>query len=402
MKLVCFSTLFPSSARPGHGIFVETRLRELLKLGGIEAKVVAPVPWFPSKHPRFGSYARMAATPLREQRNGLDVLHPRYFLPPKVGMHMAPWSLFQGAKRSLTQLRDEGFDFDLIDAHYFYPDGVAAVELGRYFNRPVTVTARGSDLHFITQFAGPRRRMQQAAAKADASIGVCNALVDVLRDWSIPSSRLHVFRNGVDLERFRPIPQQEARTALGLQGSPLLLSVGRLVELKGHHIAIEALSLLRAQHPQARLVLLGEGEEREPLRQLADRLGLADAVLFAGAQPNDKLLQWYSAADLFLLCSSREGWANVLLEAMACGTPVLATATGGTPEVLTDPRVGTLVQEREARAFASAALALLARGVDRAAVRAYAAGFGWRETSEAQQRLFAQLIDEHRKGSQDA
>lgn len=399
MKLVCFSTLFPSSARPGHGIFVETRLRELLKLGGIEAKVVAPVPWFPSKHPRFGSYARMAATPLREQRNGLDVLHPRYFLPPKVGMHMAPWSLFQGAKRSLTQLRDEGFDFDLIDAHYFYPDGVAAVELGRYFNRPVTVTARGSDLNFITQFAGPRRRMQQAAAKADASIGVCNALVDVLRDWSIPSSRLHVFRNGVDLERFRPIPQQEARTALGLQGSPLLLSVGRLVELKGHHIAIEALSLLRAQHPQARLVLLGEGEEREPLRQLADRLGLADAVLFAGAQPNDKLLQWYSAADLFLLCSSREGWANVLLEAMACGTPVLATATGGTPEVLTDPRVGTLVPEREAGAFARAALALLAQGVDREQVRAYASSFGWRETSEAQHRLFTRLISEFRIGS---
>ncbi|WP_201744886.1 hypothetical protein, partial [Escherichia coli] len=123
MMVLSFSTLYPSSVRPTHGIFVETRLRELLKSGRVESRVVAPVPWFPSTQPRWGEYAKFAATPAREQRNGIDVLHPRYLLAPKVGMSSAPLTLALGARAALRQLIDEGFDFDLIDAHYYYPDG---------------------------------------------------------------------------------------------------------------------------------------------------------------------------------------------------------------------------------------------------------------------------------------
>ena len=390
IRLLTFSTLYPSSVRPGHGIFVETRLRELLASGEVEVRVVAPVPRFPSTALRWGDYARMARTPAREMHHGIDVLHPRYALPPRVGMTIAPLSLALAAAKALLQLQREGFDFDLIDAHYYYPDGVAAALLARWFNKPLTITARGTDLNLIPQYTLPRQMMQWAAGKAQASIGVSSALVNVLRDWGIADERLHVMRNGVDLQRFRPLPQAEARARLGLTGAPLLLSVGNLVALKGHDIAIDALACLLPKFPQARLVIVGQGPEKGRLLDHAQRLGVADRVTLAGAQPNAELLHWYSAADVFVLASSREGWANVLLEAMACGTPVVATDICGTPEVVRPASGGRLVA-RDAAALSAAVESLMAAKPDSAAVRRYAEGFSWQATTAAQLALFRTL-----------
>ena len=391
LKVLTFSTLFPSSVRPGHGIFVETRLRELMKSGQVESRVVAPVPWFPSANPRWGEYAKFAATPAREQRNGLDVLHPRYLLLPKVGMTSAPLTLALGARAALHQLQSEGFYFDVIDAHYYYPDGVAAALLAKWFNKPLTITARGTDLNLIPEYALPKRMIEWAAGRASGSIGVCAALMDVLRNWGHDPARLHVLRNGVDLQRFRPLPAAEMRAELGVSGEPLLLSVGHLIERKGHHVAIEALAELAAQQPGARLVVIGEGEERAALTMLAQRLGVADKVRLTGSLPNTELLKWYSAADVLLLCSSREGWANVLLESMACGTPVVATDIWGTPEVVARPEAGRLVASRDGKAFAAAIGELLAAGLDRAATRRYAEGFSWQATTDGQLALFNEV-----------
>ena len=211
VRTVLFSTLYPSVARPIHGIFVETRLRELLSTGAVETRVVAPVPWFPSTRERFGDYAQMARTPAREQRHGVHVQHPRYLLLPKIGMNLAPLAMAVAAAPALQRLIDEGFDFDLIDAHYYYPYGVAAALLARHFRKPLAITARGTDLNLIPQHALPRRMIRWAAGRADASIGVCAALVDVLRGWGIADRRLHVMRNGVDLRRFHPVPPEAAR-----------------------------------------------------------------------------------------------------------------------------------------------------------------------------------------------
>ena len=393
LRTLLFSTLYPSSVRPANGIFVETRLRELLGSGQIETKVVAPVPWFFSENPRFGDYARMASTPSRETYHDVDVQHPRYFLPPKIGMNIAPLMLALGAKPAVQRLLDEGFDFDVIDAHYYYPDGVAAALLARHFKKPFTVTARGTDLNLIPQYNLPRRMMQWAASRAAASIGVCSALVDVLRGWNIPEQRLRVMRNGVDLVRFQPVAQEAARSQLGLSGSPLLVSVGYLVERKGHHIAIDALSKLLVKHPQARLLVIGSGEELARLQALCVHLGVQANVTFTGALPNADLYKWYSAADVLILASSREGWANVLLEAMACGTPVVATRIWGTPEVVANDVAGRLVDERDGTAFASTIHALLSNYPDRKHVRAYAEQFSWQSTTDAQVALFRKITD---------
>ena len=391
VRILLFSTLYPSSVRPGHGIFVETRLRELLRGGGVEARVMAPVPWFPSSHPRFGSYAEMAAIPTRETWNGIDVLHPRYPLLPKIGMTLAPALLAAACLKPMRRLIESGFDFDVIDAHYYYPDGVAAAWLGRHLGKPVTITARGSDLNLIGLHALPRRMMNWAGNQATASIGVCKALVDVLRDWGIEDARLHTMRNGVDLRRFQPHPRTVARRVTGASGAPLLLSVGHLVELKGHHLVIDALAQLVLRYPDARLVIIGAGEERQRLEQRAQDRSVPSRVTFTGAIPNDQLAAWYSAADMLVLASSREGWANVLLEAMACGAPVVATDTGGTREVISD-QVGVLVRERSAEAIAAGVEKLIDMAPARAAVRAYAEGFSWDATSEQQLLLFRRMV----------
>ncbi|HZU87614.1 MAG TPA: glycosyltransferase, partial [Stellaceae bacterium] len=313
-----FTTLFPNAEQPNHGIFVENRLRHLVASGAAESVVVAPVPYFPARARCFGRWSRYARIGAREERHGIVVYHPRFPVIPRIGMAASP-ALLAAAMLGFVRriaMRDPGFD--LIDAHYFYPDGVAAAWIGRQLRRPVVITARGTDVNLIPRYRLPRIMIRWAIGEAAGLIAVSGALKQALVELGAAPERVAVLRNGVDLSLFRPGDRDTARRALGLS-RPTLLSVGHLIERKGHHRVIEALCRL----PGFDLLVVGDGPERGRLEQLGRRLGVAERVRLLGAVGHAALPAIYTAADALVLASSREGWANVLLEAMACGTPVI-------------------------------------------------------------------------------
>ena len=387
MKILTFTTLFPNMVKPNQAIFVETRLRHLVGSGQVESRVVAPVPWFPIASKRFGQYGDFARVPALENRFGIEVLHPRYPVIPKVGMNFSPALLARSTRPTIGRMLDEGYDFDLIDAHYFYPDGVAAVRLGQYFNKPVVITARGSDISLIPQYAIPRKQILWAAANASAMITVCDALKTELVALGADPARITPLRNGVDLQRFRQGDRAALRATLGLHGFTLL-SVGNLVTLKGHDLVIGALAHL----PGVALYIAGSGVEHKRLAARAAELGVAERVRFLGSLPQAELATWYGAADALVLASSREGWANVLLESMACGTPVVASRVWGTPEVVAAPDAGVLMAERSVKGVADAVNTLRANYPTHDATRRYAEGFSWEATTAGQLALFHRIL----------
>ena len=390
IRLLTFTTLFPSQARPRHGIFVETRLKQLLATSAVTVTVVAPVPWFPSGGRLFGEYGAFARTPRVERRGGVEVRYPRYLMIPKVGMRMQPWALAHAAEREIRRLARDGLEFDLIDAHYFYPDGVAAAMLARRLGKPFIVTARGSDINRIARLAAPGRLIQAAARAATRVVAVSQALGQEMRRLGVAPDRIVVLRNGVDLELFRPADRVEARRALGLGPAKVLVSVGNLVPLKRHDLFVEAVAAM----PGIEALIVGSGPERSRLLALIERVRVADRVRILDDMPQERLRLVYSAADALVLSSAREGWPNVLLEAMACGTPVVAAAVGGVREIVTEPIAGTVVEAPDAASLARAASDLLVSPPERAAVRRYAERFGWDEVVRGQLALFRSALAE--------
>lgn len=387
IRLLVVTTLFPNSVQPRHGIFVETRLRHLLLSGKVAAEVIAPVPWFPFTHERFGQYANFAKIPKLEQRGGCTVHHPRYLIIPKIGMLLTPLTLAISIWNHIRRLRRNGANFDLIDGHYYYPDGVAIALISKWLDKPFTITARGTDINLIPNASLPRKMILWAAKKATASITVCQALKTKMVELGAEEQKIYVMRNGVDLELFKPKDRGFCRRKFGITKTTLL-SVGHLVDLKGHDLIIKAMVLL----PDLELLIVGEGKRESYLREIVDGLSLRNRVRFCGSMNQSDLSDIYNAADILVLASSREGWANVLLESMACGTPVAASNICGTPEVVASEAAGELFEPRTPEAIAAAVSRLLSRQSDRAVTRQYAERFSWEETTSSLIALFSKEI----------
>ncbi|HYW77282.1 MAG TPA: glycosyltransferase family 4 protein [Gammaproteobacteria bacterium] len=386
IRLLVFTTLYPNTAQPYHGIFVEERLRHLVATGKVQARVLAPVPWFPSSSPRFGRYAAFAQVPRFERRHGIDVWHPRYPVIPKIGMSAAPFLLAAAVWPVVRQLRGE-YPFEVVEAHYLYPDGVAAVWIAKRLGARIAVTAHGSDVNVLTQYRWPKRAILTAARNADRTVTVSRSLAERLTELGVAESQLSVLRNGVDIRRFRPGYTGIVKQNFGLSGR-VIMSVGHLVEAKGHHIALEAIAKL----PEYSLLIVGTGPEEVALRKRINALGLAARVKLAGAVSHDQLAKYYADAFALVLASRREGMPSVVLEALACGTPVIATAVGGIAEVVKEPETGQLVTDRTPEALLDAVRTLAACHIDRRAIREYAERFDWYATSRAQLELFQDIM----------
>lgn len=366
LRVLTLSTLYPDSGRPSFGIFVERQTLALAAREGVEVEVVAPVGlpiWPLTRHPHYRTRARL---PAKERRQGLAVHRPRFRIWPGLGG--------AGAARSLAAAvlpLARALECDVIDSEFFWPDGVAAMHLAEALGLPFSVKARGSDIHFWGRRGAIAAQMLEAGREASGLLAVSAGLKADMTAMGMPEEKIRVHYTGVDLERFRPVDRESARRKLGVDG-PLIVTPGNLVPLKGQRLAIEALAGI----PKATLLIAGEGPERPALEALIAARGLAPRARLLGSVPPAEMPELLAAADLMLLPSEREGLANVWIEALACGTPILIGDVGGAREVLDRPEAGRLVA-REAGAIAAAALDMLASPPDPAAVRRSAERFSW-------------------------
>ena len=343
MRVLTFTALYPNKVNPLQGIFIHQRVKHFALRPGNSVEVIAPIPYFPAWMP-VDRWRQFSQIPPEEIIEGVRIHHPRYPLLPGISMPAHGMLMYLASLPLARRLHLEK-QFDCIDAHFVYPDGFAAVRLGRKLDLPAVVSARGSDINLYSSFRLIRPLLRWTLRHADGAIAVSADLKNKMIALGISESKIRVISNGVDAERFQPRDAKSARKQLGLpeEGS-IAVSVGSLIESKGHHLLIAAVAELAHSFPQFRLYILGEGAYRSTLELLVREKKMQDRIFFFGTRPNEELSLWFSAADLSCLMSSREGWPNVVTEALACGTPVLATRAGGIPEIISSPDLGMLVE----------------------------------------------------------
>jgi len=392
MKILVFTSLFPNHLNPDFGIFIKNRMFNFAKLDNCEIVVVAPVPYCPPWK-FLGKWYEFSKIKKIEELQGITLYHPRYILIPKISMLVQGLSMFLSCITILKKINRK-FSFDLIDAHYIYPDGFAGMLLSRYFDKPLVVSARGTDINQFSNFRIIKGMICKTLKDSQHIISVCNALKDVMLELGADSAKVKVIPNGIDTKLFYPQHRKDVRKSLSLDGNKkIIFSAGGLIERKGHHIAIDAISEIIKTIPEVHFYIAGKGVYRRLLEEKISEKRLNDYVTLLGHVPNSELKHWYSAADVFCLASSREGWANVIMESMACGTPVVATNVWGAPEIITDPDVGILV-ERNPGAISIALIEALKREWDRENIINHVNKRSWNVVANEVKDVFSKVIED--------
>lgn len=392
-RMIVFSTLFPNQSQPNAGVFIRERMFRVAE--HLPLVVVAPLPWFPLQGliRIFRPHFRPSA-PSLEIQNGVEVYHPRFLSVPGAfkrldGIFLALCSYF--TMRHLCKIHD----IRIIDSHFGYPDGFAATLLGRWLSLPVSITLRGTEIRH-SRTKGLRERLIKALQDAQQIITVSSSLKQHAVALGIDAEKISVVGNGVDTGKFFPVDRGEACERWGLpKNGRFLITVGALVERKGFHRVIELMPALRERYPDLHYLVVGgaspEGDWTDKLREMVVRAGLEGCIHFVGSVAHEQMRELLSAADVFVLSTRNEGWANVLLEAMACRLPVITTDVGGNAEVVCQPELGRVVPFDDAAALEAAIDAALVTEWDRDAIAAYARENSWDDRVERLQRKFTAL-----------
>ncbi|MHC4549399.1 MAG: glycosyltransferase [Planctomycetota bacterium] len=392
MRLLVFTTLYPNEAEPVKAAFMRNRVMAL-RDAGAEVRVVSPVAYFP-RLPGCGRWSAMARVPRRTSPDGIPVHHPRTLFTPKVGMRFYGSWMHRLVRPAIERILATD-PVDLIDAHYLYPDGLAALRIARDLKLKVTVTARGTDAHTYPRIRAVRPRIREVLEGVDQVFAVSQSLADGLAALVPTQRRIRITPNGVDTDLFHPLDRAAARRKLRLSEKGLiLLGIGRLVAVKRWDLAVGVVGeLLRDDSGlDVQLYLVGDGDLRGPLQASIDTLGLRDRVHLVGKRPQDELPHWYSAADSLLHVSEREGWPNVLLESLACGTPVAGRALPAYTEIAPSPQTSVLSEDPAPAALAQCVREVLERRWDRDQLVHHARQYSWPQMAS---RILAELSKVH-------
>jgi len=400
MRVLTLTCSFPNPLEPGHSPFVRNRLAHLARYAEVE--VIAPVPLVDYSNPK-GDLWQSFRIPAERRDGDLRVFHPKWLFPPLGTPVNIPCLYVRALAAALGRRRQ--FPFHLIDSHFAYPDGVAAAWVARTLRVPYCITLRGNELVF-GKSAGPRQAMSWALRHAAGAIGVSNQLREYAVALGAAPERVRTIGNGVDGNTFQPLPGRDAmrrEAGLGPQAK-LIFTAGGLGPGKGHHRIVEALPVLLGQGHDVLLWIAGsvnrDGRYEAEIRDTVRRLGLEERVKLLGSIPPASLAKWMNCADLFCLASSSEGWPNVVHEALACGTPVVATRVGAIPEMVASGR-GVIVPPDDTPALAQGLLRGFAQEWDRERISAWGRARSWDHVAREVYAFFVEILERGKKDTND-
>ncbi|MCJ2182495.1 glycosyltransferase [Novosphingobium sp. 1949] len=394
MRILSIATLFPNPVKPSFGIFVGNQMRAVAARGDVDLTIVSPIGIPPWPLSRREPYRQLAQVPETSDAVGIRAHYPKFLTIPRIGGDSNPGRIARAVLPLVRRLHEER-PFDLVDAQFFFPDGPAAAILARELGLPLTIKSRGADIHFWGRRSSALEQMQQAAQQAAALLAVSRALREDMIALGMPEERIGVHYTGLDRERFHPIERSAARTLVsampGLEiwsKGPLIVTPGALIARKGQQLVLQALIHL----PDARLALAGAGEDEARLKAEAQILGVADRVHFLGQVSHDILPTLLCAADVMVLPSASEGLANVWIEALASGTPIVVPDIGGAREVVRSDTAGRIAP-RSADAIAEAIRSILDHPPAQAEVAALVKDYSWGENAENLVHFWSDVLE---------
>ncbi|RKF21177.1 glycosyltransferase family 4 protein [Altericroceibacterium spongiae] len=390
-RVLSLSTLYPNIAAPRFGTFVARQLEALAARGDWDVTLINPIGLPPLP---FGRYRTLAAARADGEEQGVQIYRPRFTLLPKWGGPINP-AMIARAVIPLARNLHTKKPFDLVDAQFFYPDGPAAERIAHALGLPLSIKARGADISYWGTQSSPRKQMLAAAKKAAGLLAVSEQLAEDMAAMGLPREKVTVHYTGLDHKLFHPLDPQESRQRLIErfqlaipENVSLLVTVGAFIPRKGQRLVIEALLARKDTH----LLLAGQGPDETMLRQMAGELGLAERVHFLGSLDDIMLPVLFSAADAMVLPSESEGLANVWVEALACGTPLVITQVGGAGELLRSPIAGRMV-ERNTPAIVEGIEAVLTSTAPAADIAATVAHFSWENNAAELAAYFTEIAD---------
>ncbi len=375
MKIAFVSNLFPDTSEPYRGLDNAVLLKELSRK--CEVRVISPRPVLPWK-----TFTKKEPRPVDER---FQPVYPRTFYVPKIGSRFNHL-LFANAIREPLQSLKAKFPFDTILCSWAYPDGCAVARVAGEMKTPFTLIAQGSDVHAYLQNPVRRRLIVEAANQSGGMITRSGKLAELLGDAGVAKEKLHPIYNGVDLETFCPGNREEARRQLGLPlDAKIVLFVGNFYEVKNPLLLVRAHAALCQLEPDRKiqLVMIGAGHLSREARREADAGSFGNAVSLAGRRQPEEIARFMQAADLLCVPSDNEGVPNVILEAFACGLPVVSTRVGGIHEVLTENFLGRLVEKQNLPGLVSALQLALSNPAESSLIRNHALQFSWERTAAA-------------------
>jgi len=342
-KLLLITNLFPTPVDQVRGVFIHQLVQELK--AWCDIIVICPLPWFP--HLRLLRFLQkwypFSLVPKMYYVDGVKVYSPKYLIIPHVSEAIHSVLMFFSVMKMTLKLHRQ-IRFDVINAQWLYPDGVISYWISRIMKLIIVVSALGCDVNLFLEQKEKKFQIVNMLKHAEAITVVSENMKHRLLEEGVQEEKISVIPNGVNTRMFCLRDKEVCRQKLALpHEGKIVLFVGRLLDLKGVPYLIEAAGRLAEKQREFTLYLVGEGEQRQQYEEAVTQHNLRNHVRFVGGKGHHEIALWMGACDVFCLPSLREGCPNVVLEALSCGRPVVASRVGGIPDVVSE-QSGVLVE----------------------------------------------------------